>query len=55
MRRDKPADSFDNVARQDFNIKILWKNFFDWAMNGGDTIILLSLRLGGIEFSLVWD
>ncbi len=24
-------------------------------MNGGDTIVPLSLRLRGIEFSLVWD
>ncbi len=29
------------------------KNFFDWAMNGGETIVPLSLRLRGIEFSLV--
>ncbi len=28
-------------------------SFFDWAMNGGDTIIPLSLRLSRIEFSLV--
>jgi hypothetical protein len=27
------------------NIKILYKNNFDWAMNGGDTIVPLSLRL----------
>ncbi len=35
------------------NIKIQQKKNFDWAMNGGDTIISLSLRLRGIEFSLV--
>jgi hypothetical protein len=29
------------------------KIFFDWAMNGGVTIVALSLRLRGIEFSLV--
>jgi hypothetical protein len=29
------------------------KQFFDWAMNGGDTIVPRSLRLRGIEFSLV--
>ncbi len=31
------------------------KKIFDWPLNGGDTIIPLSLRLRGIEFSLVWD
>ncbi len=31
------------------------KNFFDQAIIGGDTIFPLSLRLSGIEFSLVWD
>ncbi len=36
------------------NIKILIKKF-DWAIHGGDTIVPLSLRLRGIEFSLVWD
>ena len=35
------------------NIKILQKKFFDWATIGGDTIFPLSLRLSGIEFSLV--
>jgi hypothetical protein len=29
------------------------KKLFDWAMNGGDMIVPLSLRLRGIEFSLV--
>jgi hypothetical protein len=29
------------------------KNFFDQASIGGDTIFPLSLRLSGIEFSLV--
>ncbi len=29
------------------------QTFFDWAMNGGDTIVPRSLRLRGIEFSLV--
>ncbi len=29
--------------------------FFDWPMNGGDTIVPLSLRLREIEFSLVSD
>ncbi len=29
------------------------KFFFDWAMNGRDMIVPLSLRLRGIEFSLV--
>ena len=37
------------------NIKILQENFFDQAIIGGDTIFPLSLRLSGIEFSLVWD
>ena len=36
-------------------MKILQKKFFDQAIIGGDTIFLLSLRLSGIEFSLVWD
>jgi hypothetical protein len=31
------------------------KNFFVQAIIGGDTIFPLSLRLSGIEFSLVWD
>ncbi len=31
------------------------KKIFDRATVGGDTIILLSLRLSRIEFSLVWD
>ena len=31
------------------------KKFFDQAIIGGDTIFPLSLRLSGIEFSLVWD
>ena len=31
------------------------KQFFDWAMIGGDTIVLRSLRLRGLEFILVWD
>ncbi len=35
------------------NIKILLKKFFDQAIFGGDTIFPLSLRLSGIEFSLV--
>ncbi len=35
------------------NIKILTKKFFDQAIIGGDTIFPLSLRLSGIEFSLV--
>ncbi len=38
-----------------WNIKILQKNFFAQAIIGGDTIFPLSLRLSGIEFSLVWD
>jgi hypothetical protein len=29
------------------------KKFFDWAIIGGDTIVPLILRLGGIDFSLV--
>ncbi len=29
------------------------KKIFDWAMNGGDLIVPRSLRLRGIEFSLV--
>ncbi len=29
------------------------KIFFDWAINGGDTIVLLSLRLRRIRFRLV--
>jgi hypothetical protein len=37
------------------NIKILPKKFFFQAIIGGDTIFPLSLRLSGIEFSLVWD
>jgi hypothetical protein len=37
------------------NIKILLKKFLDQAIIGGDTIFPLSLRLSGIEFSLVWD
>ncbi len=37
------------------NIKILQKTFFDQAIIGGATIFPLSLRLSGIEFSLVWD
>ncbi len=36
------------------NIKIK-KKFFDQSIIGGDTIFPLSLRLSGIEFSLVWD
>jgi hypothetical protein len=35
------------------NIMILQKKIFDQAIIGGDTIFLLSLRLSGIEFSLV--
>ncbi len=35
------------------NIKILQKKFFDQAIIGGDTIFPHSLRLSGIEFSLV--
>ncbi len=35
------------------NIKILPKKIFDQAITGGDTIFPLSLRLSGIEFSLV--
>ncbi len=35
------------------NIKILHKKFFDQAIIGEDTIFPLSLRLSGIEFSLV--
>ncbi len=31
------------------------KKNFDWAMIGGDTIVPRSLRLRGIEFSLVLD
>ncbi len=37
------------------NIKVLEKKNFDWASIGGDTIFPLSLRLSGIEFSLVSD
>ncbi len=37
------------------NIKILLKIFLDQAIIGWDTIFPLSLRLSGIEFSLVWD
>ncbi len=37
------------------NIKILQKKNFDQAVIGEDTIFPLSLRLSGIEFSLVWD
>ncbi len=37
------------------NIKVLGKNLFDWAIIGVDTIFPLSLRLRGIEFSLVSD
>ncbi len=33
----------------------LTKKFFDQSIIGGDTIFPLSLRLSGIEFSLVWD
>jgi hypothetical protein len=29
------------------------KKKLDWTINGGDTIVPLSLRLRGIEFSLV--
>jgi hypothetical protein len=29
------------------------KKNFDWAINGRNTIVLLNLRLGGIEFSFV--
>ena len=37
-------------------VKILrLKKKFDKAIIGGDTIFPLSLRLSGIEFSLVWD
>ncbi len=35
------------------NIKVLSKKNFDQAIIGGDTIFPLSLRLSGIEFSLV--
>ena len=35
------------------NFKILQKKFFDQAIIGGDAIFPLSLRLSGIEFSLV--
>ncbi len=31
------------------------KKIFDQAIIGGDTIFSLSLKLSGIEFSLVWD
>jgi hypothetical protein len=34
---------------------IFQKKIFDQAIIGGDTIFPLSLRLSGIEFSLVWD
>ena len=37
------------------NIKIFQKIFFDQAIIGGDMIFPLSLRLSGVEFSLVWD
>ncbi len=33
----------------------LQTKFFDQAIIGEDTIFPLSLRLSGIEFSLVWD
>ncbi len=36
-----------------FKYKGFVKNFFDWAIDGRDTIIPLSLRLGRIKFSLV--
>jgi len=36
-------------------LRFYQKNFFDQAIIGGDTIFPLSLRLSGIEFSLVWD
>ena len=29
------------------------KKNFDWAINGGDTIVQLNARLSGINFSLV--
>jgi len=35
--------------------KYFTKKFFDQAIIGGDTIFPLSLRLSGMEFSLVWD
>ncbi len=51
---------FDFEILYDFFIsyvKILgfYKKNFDQAIIGGDTIFPLSLRLSGIEFSLVWD
>ncbi len=36
-------------------MKILQKKIFDQAIIGGDKIFPLSLRLSGIEFSLVGD
>jgi hypothetical protein len=43
------------LFRSYINIKVLKEKKFYWVSIGGDTIFPLSLRLSGIEFSLVSD